>query len=484
MGHHHSAGHFRRNIPPVHGKQRMTLFLLLLSGDIALNPGPRPADIFPCGYCALPCNWSEQAIMCDACEVWFHKSCHSMSDSVYHGLSSEDSWQCYRCHSTLWDTFHSWELSEPDHIHRSASSDDSRQRISSSTSAPSHSSFRPGTPSILQSDHPSVVPTACSSLSEHLRSHSRIHSTTGSTVSDSPLLPDKKNWCTLVLNANSVVSETKRAEFANLVDYVKPDAIIVTETKLSPDMCSSEFMPSGYGRTIRKDKKKGECGVLIAVKECYTLTEVDLPSNKADIVWGEVCLKNGRKLYIGSFYRTPSGNTTDQMNDLETSLKDLHDVTRNRRDAITILGGDFNLGDIRWENESVLPGASESSGCQKLIDILHTFGLSQLQRENTSGDRLLDLYATNRPALVKSVNTVPSISDHDGAIVVDSNILAVLNKKTPRKLFIFSKAQWNFMKTDVMNFSTSLLESYKTRSINLEWYKVLLRVNYECKYPY
>ena len=118
---------------------------LLLSGDIALNPGPRPADIFPCGHCALPCNWSEQAVMCDACEVWFHTSCHSMSDSVYHCLGSEDSWQCYRCHSILWDTFHSWELSEPDHIHRSASSDDSRQRIGSSTSAPSPSSFRPGT---------------------------------------------------------------------------------------------------------------------------------------------------------------------------------------------------------------------------------------------------------------------------------------------------------------------------------------------------
>ena len=97
----------------------------------------------------------------------------------------------------------------------------------------------------------------------------------------------------------------------------------------------------------------------------------------------------------------------DQLNDLETSLKDLHDVTRNQRDATIILGGDFNLGDITWENESVLPGASESSGCQKLIDILHTFGLSQLQRENTRGDRLLDLYVTNRPALVKSVNTVP-----------------------------------------------------------------------------
>ena len=36
-------------------------------------------------------------------------------------------------------------------------------------------------------------------------------------------------------------------------------------------------------------------------------------------------------------------------------------------------------------------------------------------------------------------------------------------------MFIFSKAQWNSMKTDMLNFSTSFLESYKTRSINQNW---------------
>ena len=61
------------------------------------------------------------------------------------------------------------------------------------------------------------------------------------------------------------------------------------------------------------------------------------------------------------------------------------------------------------------------------------------------------LYITNRPALAKSVDTVPSISDHGGAIVVDSNILAVLNEKMPMKACIFSKAQWNSMKTDETN---------------------------------
>ena len=192
-------------------------------------------------------------------------------------------------------------------------------------------------------------------------------------------------------------------------------------------------------------------------------------SNSADIVWGEVNLKNGRKLYLGSYYRTPSGQVMNQLCDLESSLKGLHSVTNNRRDATVILGGDFNLGDISWEEDSVPPGAKDRSGCLKLLDILHNFHLSQLQRETTRGNRLLDLYITNRPALVKATSTVPSISDHDGAIVVDSDILPVQNKKAPRKVFVFSKAHWNKMKKDVIDFTRSFVDMYKSRSVDDNW---------------
>ncbi len=42
-------------------------------------------------------------------------------------------------------------------------------------------------------------------------------------------------------------------------------------------------------------------------------------------------------------------------------------------------------------------------------------------REEEEG-RILDLYITNRPALVKTITAVPSISDHERAIVADSDI--------------------------------------------------------------
>ena len=91
------------------------------------------------------------------------------------------------------------------------------------------------------------------------------------------------------------------------------------------------------------------------------------------------------------------------------------------------------------------------------------------QRENTRGDRLLDFYITNRPTLIKTVKTVPSISDHDGAIVVGSDILGVLNKKLPRKVFVFSKAKRNSMRTDIMNFTSSFLETYMSNSVQVNW---------------
>ena len=135
----------------------------------------------------------------------------------------------------------------------------------------------------------------------------------------------------MVLNINSVISESKRSELANLVNYVKRDAIIMTENKLCPEVASSEFMPAGYGKPLRKDFKKAARGVLITVKSCYNLTAVDLPSGKQDIIWGEVSLRNGKKLLLGAFYGAPSGKPENQLDDLEASLNDLRKITRNRR---------------------------------------------------------------------------------------------------------------------------------------------------------
>ena len=74
-----------------------------------------------------------------------------------------------------------------------------------------------------------------------------------------------------------------------------------------------------------------------------------------------------------------------------------------------------------------------------LIESLNDHHLVQLQREVTREKSILELYITNRPALVKSINTVPNISDHEGAIVVDSAITPVVNKKHKEPFTYFPK---------------------------------------------
>ena len=56
-------------------------------------------------------------------------------------------------------------------------------------------------------------------------SYSSTIFSTISSVQTPPLSSKGWNWCTLVPNVNSVISESKRSELANLMDYVKADAL-------------------------------------------------------------------------------------------------------------------------------------------------------------------------------------------------------------------------------------------------------------------
>ena len=107
-----------------------------------------------------------------------------------------------------------------------------------------------------------------------------------------------------------------------------------------------------------------------------------------------------------------------------------------------------------------------------LIESLNDHHLVQLQREVTREKSILDLYITNRPALVKSINTVPNISDHEGAIVVDSAITPVLNKKTQRTIHLFSKADWNNMRKEIELFSEKFINTHLDHTVNENWISI------------
>ena len=100
----------------------------------------------------------------------------------------------------------------------------------------------------------------------------------------------------------------------------------------------------------------------------------------------------------------------------------------------TILAGDFNVGDINWEDAVVESGSSQRDLCQKVIDIAHDHELHQFQRDPTRLDRTLELFFINKPGLVKATNTIPGVSDHN-IIVAACDLKIQVSKKPPGKKF-------------------------------------------------
>ena len=71
------------------------IILLLLSRDIASNPGPVK---FPCGICNEPMRKNKRGIQCEDCIMWHHIKCINLPVNKYNKLStSTDSWFCKSC---------------------------------------------------------------------------------------------------------------------------------------------------------------------------------------------------------------------------------------------------------------------------------------------------------------------------------------------------------------------------------------------------
>ena len=69
------------------------LLVLLLSGQVELNPGPITPNQssalstnYPCGICQKKVNDSHHALLCDKCEQWFHTDCLVFPVSNYSTL--------------------------------------------------------------------------------------------------------------------------------------------------------------------------------------------------------------------------------------------------------------------------------------------------------------------------------------------------------------------------------------------------------------
>ena len=118
--------------------------------------------------------------------------------------------------------------------------------------------------------------------------------------------------------------------------------------------------------------------------------------------------------------------------------------------------GDFNCPDIDWNTLTVTPNALDGAIQQSLIDLFIEHGLTQVHNQLTHQENVLHLVFTNNPSLIKNSQSIPGISDH-AMVVTDSNVKPIYNKQEPRKVYLFSKANWEEIKKACVNLSESVI---------------------------
>jgi hypothetical protein len=67
-----------------------------------------------------------------------------------------------------------------------------------------------------------------------------------------------------------------------------------------------------------------------------------------------------------------------------------------------LLAGDFNCPDITWDTSDVRPSAPQRNVQEELINVTEAAHLTQVHREPTRGNEILDLVFTSNPSLVKN----------------------------------------------------------------------------------
>ena len=259
----------------------------------------------------------------------------------------------------------------------------------------------------------------------------------------------------------------KVANFLASLNYYQPDCILGTESWLDKDTTTSEIFPPEY-QVLRKDRnlKARGGGVFIAVRKHYDMTLLpDLETN-CEILWAKVQISASKFLTLGCFYRPPDSKISTS----EELAKSLDLMPKNSNQTI-VLGGDFNLPGIDWDNGVVNPKAANKSQCELLLSSLDTHALVQIHKEPTREENILDLLITNKPGLIKSSHSVPGISDHC-AVVTELDIDPPYRCTKPRPVRQFKKANWEAIRQQIRSCWTSFSENSPSRSVNENWLKL------------
>jgi len=143
--------------------------------------------------------------------------------------------------------------------------------------------------------------------------------------------------------------KNKKDELCNIIESSDPCIIIGTETWLNPTIHSSEIFPPNY-EIIRKDRKDGYGGVLLAIKKDFIINNITISQeNECEVAFAKLTLGKNQTLIVGAAYRPPNSDASYN----ERMCKAFEEISNSNKNAVIWIGGDFNLPDINWNSMAV-----------------------------------------------------------------------------------------------------------------------------------
>ena len=329
-------------------------FLIILSGDVSLNPGPVR---HPCSSCLKPVAKNHRAILCDNCDLWAHIKCENISTKIYAEMANSNKQLNFICSSCILN-----QLPFPE--------------------------------GFMINDEESQVTSTQKDFSFLDDDMDELKNTRGLKIAH--------------LNTNGLLSK---------LDYLKImlngtffDIFAVSETKLDANILDDEIKIDGYV-SYRLDRNRHGGGVLFYVNnqlESHLLKH--LTDSKYESLWIKVCLDKTKPIFLSVVYRPPSkGSDLESTDKLCAYLKECDSKLPQIKEVF--ICGDFNCNMMsRYALSSKIKDLCSSLSLKQLIE--------EPTRVTPHSSTLLDLIMTNSVNISKAGVIDPGVSDHSLVYVI------------------------------------------------------------------
>ena len=425
--------------------------LIILAGDIEMNPGPR----FQCGLCKKYCKASDRLLECEECEKRFHASCSNLSDNELLRIESGDgAWYCTNCKADC--GLCSGAVLKG---HKAVQCDNCDMWIHNECSF------------IAETQYETVNNTNCTWICPKCEFFNFSDSFFGEQVNvetenrfvpltkvkkdrSSPCGTNKSSFISglkfISMNINSI--RGKKLELLAFLDFHQPHVVAIQETKFDSSIATSELFPETCPYSVyRKDRNIHGGGVMLLVHKDISHMPITELENDSESIWVKV-FANKTSHFVASWYRPP-GSTSEEFQLFREQLDYIRTHHKGKKLPSAHVLGDFNFKDIDWPDRLSKSGStlSQSEG-QILIDIMNDHGLEQMVHFPTREKNTLDLILTTLPGQFQDVHSPDKLSDHD---IVSGTLKMFIPpiKKPRRKVYLYQKGDYESMRKDTLQFA-------------------------------